>query len=349
MMAHAPVADGPLPSRGGAMIDRRWASGLTVVALVLSLAALVLRTPTRSTIALLGVAAVLGVVLQARGRSARRKAEAREKALLAEAEAANRSKDEFIVTLSHELRGPLTAILTWAHLLRSGKLDEATAARAIDTIERSAKEQACLIKDLLEVSRIIVGKVRLDMHAVDLATLIQDAVDAVRPAATEKGVCVETRIGTTTGTVTGDPNRIHQVMENLLSNAIKFTPNGGRVEVRLSYVENHASIAVADSGRGIPRDLLPYVFDRFRQGKGAGAHSGGLGLGLAIVRHLVELHEGTVRVESDGEDRGANFTVTFPVDRAPHKAEPVAIGSAANRASSEESSPFALRAVAGRV
>ena len=333
------------------MIDRRWVSGFTVVALLLSLVGLVLRTPTRSTIALLGVAGILGVVLQARGGSARREVESRERGLRAEAEAANRSKDEFLATLSHELRGPLNAILTWAHLLRSGKLDEATAARALDTIERSAKEQACLIKDLLEVSRIIAGKVRLDMRIVDLATLIEDAVDAVRPDAAEKGVCLQTRLAPAAGITTGDPNRIHQMMENLLSNALKFTPEGGRVEVRLSYVGSQASITVADSGRGIPAELLPHVFDRFRQGDDPGATPGGLGLGLAIVRHLVDLHQGTVCAESDGENRGAHFTVTLPVALALRPIEPLPMtgGTGANYANAEQLSPFVLRVAGGRV
>jgi len=233
----------------------------------------------------------------------------------AAAEAANRAKDEFLATLSHELRSPLGAILTWAHLLRSGSLDARKTAHALETIERSAKAQKRLIEDLLDVSCVVAGKLRLEVQPVDLAEVIEAALDVVRPAAEAKSVELESVLpGFRHGRVLGDPGRLQQVVCNLLANAIKFTPNGGHVAVRLEVVDSRAEIAVSDTGKGISADFLPHIFERFRQADSTTtrAHSG-LGLGLAIVSHLVELHGGTVRAESRGEGQGTTFRVTLPL------------------------------------
>ena len=233
----------------------------------------------------------------------------------AAAEAANRAKDEFLATLSHELRSPLGAILTWAHLLRSGSLDARKTAHALETIERSAKAQKRLIEDLLDVSCVVAGKLRLEVQPVDLAEVIEGALDVVRPAAEAKSVELESVLpGFRHGRVLGDPGRLQQVVCNLLANAIKFTPNGGHVAVRLEVVDSRAEIAVSDTGKGISADFLPHIFERFRQADSTTtrAHSG-LGLGLAIVSHLVELHGGTVRAESRGEGQGTTFRVTLPL------------------------------------
>jgi PAS domain S-box-containing protein len=234
--------------------------------------------------------------------------------LYQEAQEANRAKDEFLATVSHELRTPLNAILGWARMLNARKLDEATAARALETIERNAAAQAKLIEDILDVSRIIMGKVRLNLRPVELPLIIEAALDAARPMAEAKGVQLESALNPTVGIISGDPDRLQQVAWNLLSNAIKFTPRGGRVEVRIDHVDSHARIVVSDTGKGISPDFLPYVFERFRQAEtGMTRQHGGLGLGLTIVRHLVELHGGTVAVESQGEGHGATFTVTLPI------------------------------------
>ncbi len=234
--------------------------------------------------------------------------------LYLEAQEASRLKDEFLATVSHELRTPLTAILGWAHMLRSGKFDDASVLKALETIERNARSQAQLIDDLLDVSRIITGKLRIDVRPVDPHTFIEAAVEAVQPAADAKGVRVQRIIDTGVVTVSGDPVRLQQVVWNLLSNAIKFTPKDGWVQLRLERVNSHLEITVSDSGDGIPPEFLPFVFDRFRQAdQRTTRHHGGLGLGLAIVRHLVELHGGRVRAESAGEGHGSTFTVTLPV------------------------------------
>jgi PAS domain S-box-containing protein len=233
--------------------------------------------------------------------------------LYREAQRVNRVKDEFLATLSHELRTPLNAILGWARLLRMGKLDDAARSRAIETIERNALSQAQLIEDLLDVSRIISGKFRVDVRTVDMPSVTEAAIDAVRLAAEAKTIAIAAEIDEVPQ-LAGDPTRLQQVVWNLLSNAIKFTPKGGRVEVKLACVDSHVELSVADNGQGIRADFLPYVFDRFRQADGTTtrAHSG-LGLGLAIVRHLVELHGGSVRAHSDGEGKGALFAVRLPV------------------------------------
>ena len=232
----------------------------------------------------------------------------------AAAEAANRAKDEFFAMLSHELRTPLGAILSWAHLLRSGRLDAAGTGRAVQTIDRNARLQAQLINDLLDVSRITAGKLELDLRVVDPASVVEAALSAVRPEADAAGLVVDAAIDHSLGALRADPDRLQQVMSNLLSNAIKFTPRGGRIEVRLERAGSQATIAVNDTGPGVAADLLPHVFERFRQGEGpATRRHGGLGLGLTIVRHLVELHGGTVEVESPGELGGATFIIRLPL------------------------------------
>jgi signal transduction histidine kinase len=227
---------------------------------------------------------------------------------------ANRIKDEFLATLSHELRTPLNSMFGWIHLLREGALDEETAARAIRTIERNTKSLAEIISDLLEVSRIITGKLKLDVGPIELGPVIEAALEAVRPAIDAKGIQLELSIEPDMSPVLGDPSRLQQVVWNLLSNAIKFTPSGGCVEVKLQKTESNAHITVSDNGAGIAGDFLPYVFDRFRQADSTFTRKhGGLGLGLAIVRHLVELHGGTVSADSPGEGMGATFGATFPL------------------------------------
>jgi PAS domain S-box-containing protein len=238
----------------------------------------------------------------------------REQTARAEAEQANRLKDEFLATVSHELRTPLTAILGWAHMLRVNQFDEHDTANALETIERNAHAQAQLIDDLLDVSRIITGNLRLDVRQVEPGSFIVAAVEALRPAAEAKGVRIRRVLDTGVVSVVGDPARLQQVVWNLLSNAIKFTPKGGSVQVGLERIDSHIQITVSDTGAGIKAEFLPHVFERFRQAdQKTTRHHGGLGLGLAIVRHLVELHGGTVEADSPGEGRGATFVVKFPV------------------------------------
>jgi len=264
---------------------------------------------------------VLGAVLVFRDISGRKRMELERERLLAtaqaaqkEAEHANRLKDEFLATASHELRTPLTAVVGWSRMLRTGKLDAENSARALEAIERNATLQTKLIDDLLDVSRIITGKLILDRRAIELAHVLSDAVNTVRPAADAKHITIVTSFDAETGPVLGDANRLQQVVWNLLSNAVKFTPKNGRIEVGLQRVNSEAEISVRDSGEGIRSEFLPYVFDRFRQGDGKSTrlHSG-LGLGLAIVRQLVELHGGTVNAHSDGPGRGATFKLRLPV------------------------------------
>jgi PAS domain S-box-containing protein len=239
---------------------------------------------------------------------------AREQAARAEAERANRLKDEFLATLSHELRTPLTAVLGWARMLADGFVREEVRADALGIIYRNARSQAQLIDDLLDVSRIITGKLRIEIRPVDLAPVVEAAVAVVRPAASAKRVQLQTVFEPGTGLIAGDPERLQQVVWNLLSNAVKFTPNGGRVQVRLGRVNSRVEVAVSDTGAGIAPEFLPHVFDRFRQADmGTTRRHGGLGLGLAIVRHIVELHGGTVEVESAGEGLGTTFRVSLPV------------------------------------
>lgn len=238
----------------------------------------------------------------------------REHAARQEAETANRAKDEFLATVSHELRTPLNAILGWAHMLRANRLDEITQSRALETIERNAKSQAQLIEDILDVSRIVTGKLRLDVRPVELAPVVEAAIDSVRPAADAKDIRIEAILDPRAGPVSGDANRLQQIVWNLVSNAVKFTSKGGRVQVRIERVNSRVEIIVSDSGQGITSDFIPYVFDRFRQADATSTRRyGGLGLGLAIVRHLTEMHGGIVTAASSGEGLGATFTVKLPV------------------------------------
>ena len=245
-----------------------------------------------------------------------------EQAARRHAEEANRMKDEFLATLSHELRTPLNAILGWVQVLRTGKLDVASSSRALETIERNARSQAQLIGDLLDVSRIITGKLRLDFKPVALPRVIDAVLESVKPAADAKDIRLTLSLEPLGSPMLGDSDRLQQVIWNLLSNAIKFTPRGGEVGVRVRGEGPNAVLQVSDSGAGIRADFLPYVFDRFRQADGTLTRThGGLGLGLSIVRHLVELHGGTVEVGSEGEGRGATFTVRLPL-RTGAAAEP---------------------------
>lgn len=229
-------------------------------------------------------------------------------------EQANRLKDEFLAVLSHELRSPLNSILGWAKLLRTRNLDPATMARAIETIERNASLQTQLIEDLLDVSRILQGKISLNIIPTNLVSTIKAALETMRLAAQAKSIQVECLLDSSVGLVAGDPNRLQQVVWNLLSNAIKFTSPGGRVQIALKGKASQAQLQVSDTGKGISADFLPHVFDSFRQADASTTRSqGGLGLGLAIVRHLVELHGGTVSAESLGKGQGATFTVKLPL------------------------------------
>jgi PAS domain S-box-containing protein len=243
----------------------------------------------------------------------RREALKREKEARLEAEAANRVKDEFLSTLSHELRTPLTAIVGWSDLLLHDEVAPHKQREAIATIARNANSQGQLINDLLEVSRIITGKLRLEFAACELESIIQAAVEAVRPTAEAKGVKLQILLEPDTGPVLGDRERLQQIVWNLLSNGVKFTRQNGLVQIKLQRVESQVEVVVTDSGVGINPEFLPYVFERFRQADGSTTRNyGGLGLGLAIVRHLVELHGGTVAADSAGANKGAVFTVRFP-------------------------------------
>jgi PAS domain S-box-containing protein len=225
---------------------------------------------------------------------------------------ANQAKDRFLAVVSHELRTPLTAMLGWVRLLTTGMLDDATSARALPVIERNTKLLAQLIEDLLDVSRIVAGKLRLETGPIDLVAVIESAIEAVQGLADAKSIGLKAVLDPSAGSLVGDPGRLQQVMWNLLANAIKFTPSRGRIDLRLERAGSHARLTVRDTGRGISAELLPHIFDRFRQDDGSRRH-GGLGLGLAIVRHIVELHEGTVWAESDGEGRGATLVVELPL------------------------------------
>jgi len=261
-----------------------------------------------------------GGVLIARDDTDRLAAEQERERLLVEArrahqeiETTNRIKDEFLATLSHELRTPLNAILGWARILRSRASDDA-AHRALDVIERNARAQARLIDDLLDVSRIITGKIRVQVEPIDLAVLAASALESVKPAADAKGVTLETKLPPAPPRLSGDPQRLQQILWNLLSNAVKFTESGGRVTLEMAGETRRLRITVSDTGIGIAPAMLPYVFDRFTQGDSSSTrHHTGLGLGLAIVRHLAELHGGTVAAESAGEGKGATFHVWLPV------------------------------------
>lgn len=235
-----------------------------------------------------------------------------ERKAYAAAQQAIRARDDFFLTLSHELRGPLSAIMGWVYLLRSGKLAPTETARALEIVERNADAEARLITDMLDVSRIISGQLRLIRAPVDLATFVTQSADSLRPRADRAGIAVDIDCEATDRVITADADRLRQVIENLLINAIKFSSAGGRITARVSYDAASAMIAVSDDGEGIAPDLLPHVFERFRQGPSA-SNLEGLGLGLSIVQHLVELHGGSVTATSKGEGLGATFCVTLPL------------------------------------
>jgi signal transduction histidine kinase/CheY-like chemotaxis protein len=253
------------------------------------------------------------------------------KATLSEVEAASHLKDEFLATVSHELRNPLAPILTWTQLLRSGTLDAEKSRRALEVIERNVTSQAQLIDDLVDVSRVVSGKFRLDVRPIDLVPVIKAAADSQGPASDAKQIRLHLVLDERAGLISGDSERLQQVMWNLISNAIKFTPKGGRVQVVLQRAESHVEISVNDSGVGIDSEFLPHVFEPFRQGSGGSMRRhGGLGLGLSIVRHIVELHGGEITAFSDGLGMGSHFVVKFPllataqVDGEPTRRHPIA-------------------------
>ncbi|HTT72293.1 MAG TPA: ATP-binding protein, partial [Anaeromyxobacteraceae bacterium] len=262
-----------------------------------------------------------GVVLVFRDIRERRRVEeergsllVRERAARADAEQASRAKDEFIATLSHELRTPLNSVLGWARLLRLGKLDAGAVRRAVEAIERGATTQAQIVDDLLDMARIVRGQLRLDVRPVELVPVIEAAIDTVRPAAAARDIGIVAALDPKAGPVAGDPGRLQQVAWNLFTNAIKFTPSGGKVEVRLAQAGDHVELKVKDSGAGIPPEFLPHVFERFRQADSSTTRAhGGLGLGLSIVRHIVEAHGGTVSADSPGLGLGSVFTVCLPI------------------------------------
>lgn len=245
----------------------------------------------------------------------------------AEAEAANRIKDEFLATLSHELRTPLTSLLGWSSVLREARQDEAMLTQGLDAIDRNARVQAQLIDDLLDVSRIVSGKLNLDVRPLDFSSVIRAAISVVRPAADAKSITLDYKAQPGLGAISADSARLQQIVWNLLSNAVKFTPQGGRIDVDLRQEGSNAKVTVTDTGQGIKPEFLPRVFDRFRQADSSTTRSfGGLGLGLAIVRHLVELHGGTVSAESEGVGKGATFSASFPILAAPVDAATLAHG-----------------------
>ncbi|MFP2931514.1 PAS domain S-box protein, partial [Pyxidicoccus sp. 3LG] len=240
----------------------------------------------------------------------------REQEARAQAEEANRLKDEFLATVSHELRTPLSAILGWVQLLRAGTLPLEKRERAMETIERNARAQAQLIEDLLDVGRILSGKLKLEVEPVNVGTVVEQALEAVRPAAEARNIRLQAALDSTSS-VMGDAMRLQQVVWNLLSNAVKFTPKGGRVQVFVERRDSSVDISIADTGEGIPPEFLPHVFERFRQADASSTRRmGGLGLGLSIVKHLVEAHGGTVHASSEGVGRGATFVVTLPLSVA---------------------------------
>ncbi|MBC8029236.1 MAG: PAS domain S-box protein [Pyrinomonadaceae bacterium] len=255
-----------------------------------------------------------------------------ERAARADAEKANRLKDEFLATLSHELRTPLNAVIGWSRMLGSGRLDSEGSKHALEVVERNAWAQKQIIEDILDVSRVITGKLQLNLSPVDLVAVVDAALDAVRPAMEAKEIKIDTVIDASLRMVSGDPDRLQQVIWNILSNAAKFTPSGGRVEIAVSQTASHVQIQVTDSGPGINPAFLPHVFERFRQADGSTTRThGGLGLGLAIVRHLVELHGGTIEVENRGIAKGAIFKVRLPLPSGDLHPETVANAAAVFR------------------
>ena len=295
-----------------------------LLALLLEVATIILTPPAQTSTARLIFAyfnllvLLVTLVLLVSGRrhaeQERERLLKREQEARGEAEAASRLKDEFLATVSHELRTPLNAILGWASTLNRRPPKDETLRNALEVIERNAKAQARIIDDILDVSYIISGKLRLDPRPINLAPVIQAAIDTMRPAAAAKGITLTVALDSDAGLVSGDPTRLQQIIWNLVSNAIKFTPKDGWVEVRLERVYSHLHVIVSDSGIGIDEQFLPHIFERFRQADSSMSRSySGVGLGLAIVRHLVELHGGTVSAESDGVGQGAALTVRLPV------------------------------------
>jgi PAS domain S-box-containing protein len=269
---------------------------------------------------------------------------ARERRARSEAEALNRLKDEFLAVLSHELRTPLSAVYGWARMLADGKVKDPDQVRhALEAILRNSTAQLRLVEDLLDVSRIVTGNMRLEVRPVDVTAVIQAALDAVRPAANAKAIRIQTVLDSRAAPLMGDPARLQQAMWNLLNNAVKFTPKGGRVHLSLQRIDSHVELVVADTGQGIAPDVLPYIFERFTQGdRGQTRQHGGLGIGLALVRHLVELHGGTVTATSPGVGQGATFVVKLPVaivrlptpPRPPQLAAPTPPAAPASRVAS---------------
>jgi PAS domain S-box-containing protein len=261
----------------------------------------------------------------------------RERAARAEAEQASRLKDEFLATVSHELRTPLNAVIGWARMLRSGRLDAESSTHALEVVDRNAWAQKQIIEDILDVSRVITGKLQLNFYPVDLVPVVDGALDAVRPALEAKEIHISRTINSDIGLISGDANRLQQVVWNLLSNAAKFTPNGGQVEIRVGRANGQVQIEVSDSGPGIVPEFLPYVFERFRQADGSTTRThGGLGLGLAIVRHLVELHGGIITARNRTEGHGAIFTVNLPVPTGELRLDALKSAAAAFKGSEPE-------------
>jgi PAS domain S-box-containing protein len=264
---------------------------------------------------------IIGVIIVFHDVSERRRIEKERERLLeseraarGEAEEANRLKDEFLATVSHELRTPLNAILGWTSALRDGRLKEEVTQNALDIIERNAKSQAEIIEDILDVSRIVTGKLNINTEPVNPEPIILSAIDSLRPAAEAKAITLKLSLEPKKGLIAGDPDRLRQVVWNLLSNAIKFTPQNGQIEVRLARIDSELELKVIDNGMGISKEFLPYVFDRFRQADASTTRAeSGLGLGLSIARYLIEMHGGTISAESEGEGKGTTFTVRLPV------------------------------------
>ena len=262
---------------------------------------------------------------------------------LSEVEAASQLKDEFLATVSHELRNPLAPILTWTQLLRSGTLDPERSQRALEVIERNVMSQVQLIDELVDVSRVVSGKFRLEVRPLELAPVVKIAADAQGPATQAKRIQMQLRLEEHAGRISGDPERLQQVMWNLISNAIKFTPEGGSVQVVLERVESHVEVRVSDDGSGIEPEFLPHIFEPFRQGTGGSMRRhAGLGLGLSIARHIVELHGGEIHATSAGAGRGAQFIVCFPLLA---KAPQVNGTSPRPRNLGDDSSEFHLRTI----
>jgi PAS domain S-box-containing protein len=268
----------------------------------------------------------------------------RERVARKEAETANRAKDEFIATVSHELRTPLNAIAGWVQIMSKGGMNADSFSQGLETIERNVKAQTRIIEDILDISRIITGKLKLDVTKVNLVSLLETAMETVHLAADAKSIRLQLMLDSQEALVSGDANRLQQIIWNLLSNAIKFTPQGGTVTVALIVGGSQAEIHVSDNGKGIEAEFLPFVFDRFRQADSTSTRQhGGLGLGLAIARHLVEIHGGTIRVTSPGEDQGATFSISLPLLRI-HDPEPVSVENFEDLPDSEEIPSISLSA-----